>query len=48
MKGELRKAIGIFKSETKEANLKVQSDADGFNLIYEEQAINIKNWTKVA
>ena len=46
IEGVLHKAIGIFKSETKEAYLKIQSEADGFNLNYEEQAINIKKLDK--
>lgn len=46
IEGELHNAIGIFKSETKEAYLKVQSEADGFNLNYEEHAINIKKLDK--
>ena len=46
IEGELHQAIGIFKSETKESYLKVQPDEDGFNLNYEEQAINIKKLDK--
>ena len=46
IEGQLHQAIGIFKSETKEAYLKVQPGEDGFNLNYEEQAINIKKLDK--
>ncbi len=46
IEGETHQAVGIFKSETKEAYLKVQSEADGFNLNYEQEAINIKELEK--
>ena len=46
IEGTLHQAIGIFKSETKEAYLKVQSDEGGFTLNYEEEAINIKKLDK--
>ncbi|ADY51536.1 hypothetical protein Pedsa_0964 [Pseudopedobacter saltans DSM 12145] len=40
IEGELHRAIGIFKSESKESYLKVHPDGDGFAVDYEEQAIN--------
>ena len=46
IEGSLHPAIGIFKSETKEAYLKVQSGEGGFTLNYEEEAINIKKLDK--
>ena len=46
IEGELHPAIGIFKSETKEAYLKVQTEEGGFNLNYEQEAINIKKLDK--
>jgi len=46
IEGELHQAIGIFKSETKETYLKVKPEADGFNLNYEQEAINIKKLDK--
>lgn len=46
IEGELHQALGIFKSENKESYLKVQPDEEGFNLKYEEQAINIKKLDK--
>ena len=46
IEGTLHQAIGIFKSETKEAYLKVQSAEDGFMLEYEQEAINIKKLDK--
>ena len=46
IEGVLHQALGIFKSEHKESYLKVQSDEEGFNLIYEEEAINIKKLDK--
>ncbi len=46
IEGETHPAVGIFKSETKEAYLKVQSEEDGFNLNYEQEAINIKKLDK--
>ncbi len=46
IEGELHPALGIFKSENKESYIKVQPDEEGFNLKYEEQAINIKKLDK--
>ena len=46
LEGELVDAIGVFKSETKESYLKVQPDKGGFNLSYEEDAINIQKLDK--
>jgi len=46
VEGEITDAIGIFKSETKEPYLKVSYEETGFNLLYEEQAINIKKLDK--
>ena len=46
MEGELWDAIGIFKSESKETYLKVFPDENGFEMEYEEQAINIKKLDK--
>lgn len=46
LEGELAEAIGIFKSETKESYLKVNSENGGFALSYEEDAINIQKLDK--
>lgn len=46
IEGELLDAIGIFKSETKETYLKVYPEHDGFNLSYEQNAININKLDK--
>lgn len=46
IEGVLHRAIGIFKSENKETYLKVQAEEDGFNMNYEEEAINIKKLDK--
>ena len=46
MEGENHKAIGIFKSENKEAYLKVYSEASGLDVNYEEKAININKLDK--
>jgi len=46
IEGELLDALGIFKSENKETYLKVYPDSDGFNLDYEENAININKLDK--
>jgi len=46
VEGEITDAIGIFKSETKEPYLKVSQEETGFNIVYEEQAINIKKLDK--
>src|SRR5690606_20937936 len=43
LEGEEHKAIGIFKSENKEAYLKVYTEASGLGVNYEEKAININN-----
>src|SRR5690606_19711687 len=39
-------AIGVFKSENKEAYLKVYPNAGGFQLEYEQEAININKLDK--
>jgi hypothetical protein len=44
--GELFDALGIFKSESKETYLKVYPDKDGFDIQYEQEAINIKKLDK--
>ena len=44
--GELLDAIGIFKSETKETYLKVEPLTTGFELSYEQEAINIHKLDK--
>lgn len=46
LEGEEHDAIGIFKSENKEAYLKVYPNADGFDLDYEQEAININKLDK--
>ncbi len=46
IEGELLDAIGVFKSETKETYLKVYPDKGGFNLDYEQNAININKLDK--
>lgn len=46
IEGELHDAIGIFKSETKETYLKVYPENSGFNLSYEQEAINISKLDK--
>jgi len=46
MEGELLDAIGIFKSESKEIYLKVNPGQGGFELSYEEDAINIQKLDK--
>ena len=46
IEGELLDAVGIFKSENKETYLKVYPDKGGFNLDYEENAININKLDK--
>jgi len=46
LEGEEHKAIGIFKSENKEAYLKVYTEASGLGLNYEEKAININKLDK--
>jgi hypothetical protein len=44
--GELWEAVGIFKSESKETYLKVFPDKEGFEMDYEQEAINIKKLDK--
>lgn len=46
MEGEDHKAIGIFKSENKEAYLKVYPNTGGFQVDYEQEAININKLDK--
>jgi hypothetical protein len=46
IEGELHDAIGIFKSETKESYLKVYPEHNGFNISYEQEAINIHKLDK--
>ncbi len=46
MEGEEHRAIGIFKSENKEAYLKVYPNSNGFQLDYEQEAININKLDK--
>src|SRR5690606_5467015 len=46
LEGEEHQAIGVFKSETKEAYLKVYPNAGGFDLDYEQEAININKLDK--
>lgn len=46
VEGNLHDAIGIFKSETKETYLKVYPQQDGFELSYEQEAINISKLDK--
>lgn len=46
MEGEERDAIGIFKSENKETYLKVLPQQGGFQLNYEQEAININKLDK--
>lgn len=46
LEGEELDAIGIFKSENKEAYLKVYPDQGGFGLEYEQEAININKLDK--
>lgn len=46
MEGVDRNAIGIFKSENKETYLKVYPDQGGFQLNYEQEAININKLDK--
>lgn len=44
--GQLHDAIGIFKSETKDTYLKVEPQTGGFELTYEQDAININKLDK--
>lgn len=46
LEGEDHQAVGIFKSENKEAYLKVYPQQDGFGLEYEQEAININKLDK--
>lgn len=46
LEGEEHDAVGIFKSENKEAYLKVYPNAGGFDLDYEQEAININKLDK--
>ncbi|MDB5120880.1 MAG: hypothetical protein JWN56_2098 [Sphingobacteriales bacterium] len=46
IEGELHDAVGIFKSESKEAFLKVSPDEGGFSLDYESEGINIQKLDK--
>jgi hypothetical protein len=46
IEGDVQDAIGIFKSETKETFLKVYTRTGGFELDYEENAININKLDK--
>ena len=46
LEGEEHDAIGIFKSENKEAYLKVYPSTGGFDLDYEQEAININKLDK--
>jgi hypothetical protein len=46
IEGNLLDAIGIFKSENKETYLKVYPEKGGFNVDYEENAININKLDK--
>ncbi len=46
LEGEEHQAVGIFKSENKEAYLKVYPQANGLGVNYEEKAININKLDK--
>jgi hypothetical protein len=46
MEGESLDALGVFKSENKETYLKVYPDKGGFQVDYEENAININKLDK--
>ncbi len=46
IEGELLDAVGIFKSENKETYLKVYPDQGGYQVDYEENAININKLDK--
>lgn len=46
IEGDVHDAIGIFKSENKETYLKVYSENSGFNMSYEQEAINISKLDK--
>lgn len=46
IEGELLNVVGIFKSETKDTYLKVYPEQSGFNVSYEQEAININKLDK--
>jgi hypothetical protein len=46
IEGALHDAIGIFKSETKEPYLTIQNNNNGFEIGYQQEAINIKKLDK--
>jgi hypothetical protein len=46
IEGALHDAIGIFKSETKEPYLTIQNNNNGFEMGYQQEAINIKKLDK--
>jgi len=46
IEGEQMEAIGVFKSESKESYIKVQAGENGFDLEYEQEAVNIKKLDK--
>ena len=46
LEGELKNAVGIFKSESKEPFLKVVQEGRNFQLSYAEDAVNIKKLDK--
>ena len=46
IEGELHDALGLFKSETKEAFLKVYPEQNSFGISYEEEAVNIHKLDK--
>ncbi|MXV50181.1 nucleoid-associated protein [Pedobacter sp. HMF7647] len=48
IEGELTDALGIFKSETKETYLKIYPENEGFQISYEQEAINIQKLDKGA
>lgn len=48
IEGELHNALGLFKSENKETYLKVYPDEGGFQVDYEQNAININKLDKGA
>lgn len=46
IEGEPQRAIGIFKSETKEPFLKIYPESEGFKMAYEQEAVNIHKLDK--
>jgi hypothetical protein len=46
IEGEIIDALGVFKSESKETYLKVFPDENGYDIEYEQEAINIKKLDK--